>query len=69
MIKYVHGEKGKVEAAIVPIEVWELIKAHFKEMNSKKSSYDYSPTDFEQMMAGLDIDVDEEFDNIEKQWR
>jgi hypothetical protein len=38
-------------------------------MNEKKSSYDYSPTDFEQMMAGLDIDVDDEFENIEKQWR
>lgn len=69
MIKYVHDAHGKVEAAIVPIDLWNLIKHHFKEMNNKKSSYDYSPTDFEQTMSGLDIDIDTELNNIEKDWK
>lgn len=69
MIKYIHDAKGKKEAAVVPIDLWELIKQHFKEMNAKKSSYDYSPTDFEQTMAGLDVDIDAELNNIEKEWK
>ncbi|MFK7947704.1 MAG: hypothetical protein AB8G11_08945 [Saprospiraceae bacterium] len=69
MIKYIHDSNGKVEAAIVPIDLWDLIKQHFKEMNAKKSSYEYSPTDFEQTMAGLDLDIDEALKDIEKEWR
>ena len=69
MIKYVHDNNGNVEAAIVPIDLWNLIKEHFKEMNAKKSSYDYSPTDFEQTMAGLDLDIDAELKDIEKEWK
>ncbi len=69
MIKYIHDSNGKMEAAVVPIDVWDLIKLHFKEMNEKKSSYDYAPTDFEQTMAGLDIDIDTELQDIEKEWK
>ena len=69
MIKYIHDANGKIESAIVPIDLWHLIKLHFKEMNAKKSSYDYSPTDFEQTMAGLDLDIDAELQDIEKEWK
>ncbi len=69
MIKYVQDENGKIESAIVPIEIWQLIKQHFKEMNARKSSYDYAPSDFEQTMAGLDLDIDAELNNIEKDWK
>lgn len=69
MIKYIHNSNGKVESAVVPIAVWNLIKQHFKEMNAKKSSYDYAPTDFEQTMAGLDLDIDEALRDIENEWK
>jgi hypothetical protein len=69
MVKYIHDANGKIESAIVPIDLWQLIQQHFKEMNERKSSYDYSPTDFEQTMAGLDLDIDTELNNIEKDWK
>jgi hypothetical protein len=69
MVKFIHDAKGKIESAIVPIDLWELIQQHFKDMNQRKSSYDYSPTDFEQTMAGLDLDIDTELNDIEKDWK
>jgi hypothetical protein len=69
MVKYIHDAKGKIESAIVPIDLWQLIQQHFKDMNQSKSSYDYSPTDFEQTMAGLDLDIDTELNDIEKDWK
>lgn len=69
MVKYIHDSKGKIESAIVPIDLWQLIQQHFKEMNKRKSAYDYTPSDFEQTMAGLDIDIDAELNNIEKDWK
>jgi|AntRauTorckE5430_2_1112549.scaffolds.fasta_scaffold07125_2 hypothetical protein len=69
MVKYIHDANGKIESAIVPIDLWQLVQQHFKEMNERKSSYDYSPTDFEQTMAGLDLDIDTELNDIEKDWK
>lgn len=69
MIKYVHDGQGKKEAVIVPIDLWDLIQTHFKELNNRKSSYDYAPSDFEEVMSGLDLDVDTEFDTIDKDWK
>jgi secreted protein with Ig-like and vWFA domain len=69
MVKYIHDANGKIESAIVPMDLWQLIQQHFKEMNKRKSSYDYSPTDFEQTMAGLDLDIDTELNDIEKDWK
>lgn len=69
MVKYIHDAHGKIESAIVPIDLWQLIQQHFKEMNERKSSYDYSPTDFEQTMASLDLDIDTELNDIEKDWK
>lgn len=69
MIKYVQDTNGKIEAAIVPFDLWKLIQQHFKELNSKKSAFEYSPTDFEQTMAGLDLDIEEALNNIEKDWK
>lgn len=69
MIKYVYDNNGKKEAAIIPIDIWDLIQEHFKELNETKSSYDYSPSDFEEVMATLDIDVETELKNITNDWK
>ena len=69
MIKYVYDSNGKKEAAIVPIDIWDLIQEHFRELNESKSSYDYSPSDFEEVMATLDIDVEKELKNITNDWK
>jgi hypothetical protein len=69
MVKYVQNTNGKIEAAIVPIDLWKLIQQHFKELNTKKSAFEFSPTDFEQTMASLDLDIEEALDNIEKEWK
>ncbi len=68
MIKYVHDAKGNKESVIIPLDLWDMIQAHFKELNNRKSTYDFAPTDFEEVMSGLDLDVDHEFDNIDKDW-
>jgi hypothetical protein len=69
MVKYIQDEKGRVEAAVVPIELWELIKKHFHDARLRKGRNEAATTDFEQMMAGLDIDVEEDFKKINDFWK
>jgi hypothetical protein len=38
-------------------------------MNQQKSAYDFAPTDFEEVMTTLNIDLDKDLESIDKAWR
>lgn len=68
-IKYIYGETGEVEAAIVPIQAWRGIEEKIAASpNAANENKDFDPSSFRGMLSHYDFDVMEEIEKMRSEW-
>ncbi|WP_237702824.1 hypothetical protein [Thermococcus barophilus] len=56
-IEYIYGKNGKIKAVIVPIDLWEKIKAKF-----------FDPSEFRGIYKDLKVDFERELRELREEW-
>ncbi len=70
LLKYIYASTGQKEAVIIPINIWERIKAHIKisSLLEPAPTSSISILDLEGMLSGKKIDAAFEAQQLRDEW-
>lgn len=71
-VNYLYNSEGGLEYAIVPIEIWELVKMYVPQnvldTEAIPSNSTFEPNDYFGMLSHLNLDIEQEITNMRTEW-
>ncbi len=71
-VNYLYSPDGILEYAVVPIEVWDMVKMYIPQnvldTAAIPSNSSFEPNDYFGMLAHLNLDVEQELTNMRSEW-
>lgn len=71
-INYLYSSEGALEYAVVPIEVWDMVKMYIPQnvLDTEviPSNSTFEPNDYLGMLAHLNLDIEQEITNMRSEW-
>lgn len=73
-INYIYDTQGKLEYAVVPIQIWETVQSYLPknvsdDLVEKESAYKkFEPKDYFGMLSHLNLDAEQELSNMRAEW-